>query len=172
MSNERKILYVSAGINFVIGIIAGIILFCGQMRNDTSVTGNIYEFDTVVSATDFFRMTWINLIWMFSIVAARNMLRAKLIHPVLLIRGCVNSFSLLYILGCFGMKEALSAILPQCFSVLPMIMVFSAELAVKHSDRDGGDYIRKSTFVAILLLSAVSSGVEVLLFRVFCAYLF
>ncbi len=172
MSNERKMLYVSAGINFIIGIIAGIILFCGQMRNGASVTQSIYEFDKAVSVTDFVRMTWINLIWMFSIVAARSMLNAKLVHPVLVVRGCVNSFSLLYILSVFGIKEALSAILPQCFSVLPMLMIFSAEIAVKHSDSDRGSSIRKSTVAAILLFSAISSGVEVLLFKAFCVYLF
>ncbi|MBE7033132.1 MAG: hypothetical protein E7406_02775 [Ruminococcaceae bacterium] len=172
MSNERKILYLSAGINFTIGIVIGIILFFGQIRNEAFASHNIYEFDRNVSVTDFVRMSWVNLIWMFSIVAARSMLSAKVIHPVLVIRGCVNAFSLLYILHSFGIKEAVFATLPQSFSVLPMLIIFSAETVARRTDGNGVLSIGKGGAVAVLLFSVVSAGIEVLLFRFFCAYLF
>ena len=175
MNNERKILYMSAGINFTIGIITGIILFFGQIRNGNIFSENIYDFDKVVSITDFIRMVWINLVWMFSVIIAHSMLKIKLIHPVLVARGCVNSFSLLYILNCFGIKEAATSIIPQCFTVLPMLIIFSAEAIWGRNDEGvskSAIAIKKHEILIIFILSLISAGAEILLFRFFSSNLF
>ena len=174
MSNERKILYLSVAVNFTLGIILGIILFNGQVKTATSI-GEMYDYDTTVSFTDFFRIAWMNLIWMFSIVAARSILRARLIHPVIALRGLVNSFSFSYMLNFFGIRESLCAFLPQCLSVLPLLIIFSVEVVLRMNNRmseSNAMTVKKSEIFVILFLSLLSSGVELMLFRLFCACLF
>ncbi len=175
MKNERKILYLSVLINFVIGVILGIVLFFGQIRSGKGIVQNMYEYDTDVSVTDFIRMMWASVLWLLSVFVSYGILRAKHIHPVIIIRGCVNSFSVLYVLYLFGLKEAAVAFIPQCFTILPMLLMFSAETIYVQSQRENqsaGILFKKSDIVRIFALSLLSSGAEVLIFKAFCTYLF
>ena len=173
MKNERKILYLSVVINYAIGIILGIILFFGQLRSGGDFPNDIYEYEKDVSVTDFIRMIWITMMWLFSVVAAYGILRIRLIHIVIILRGCISSFSALYVLHFWGIKEAVASILPQCVSVLPLLMIFSAEIAFPKSEaRGNGIALKKYEVIMMIVLSVVSAGAEVLFFKAFCSYLF
>lgn len=174
MNNERKILYMSAIINLVIGVSVGIVLFFGQLRSGNSLPENIYDYEKNISVSDFLTALWINALWLFSIPLAYGLLRVRLIHPVVIVRGAVTSFTVLYTLQIFGFREASASVIPQCLCVLPMLIMFSAETA---SSRKGGErgadiIVRKSEIFGIIALSIVSAGIEVLVFNLFCTYLF
>lgn len=176
MNNERKILYLSAGINFIVGIIVGTILFYGQMRVDPSLAENVYAYDKAASLSDFLRLSWLNLIWVFSILIAHSIFPVRMVHPVLVVRGCVSSFSVLYILTCFSIKEAAASVIPQCLSVLPLLGAFSVETALRHRENIKSGVqtfsVKRYEVAAIFVFSIIAAGIEVLIFRLFCSYLF
>lgn len=176
MNNERKILYISAGINFVVGIIVGTILFYGQVRVDPSLGENVYAYDKSATIADFMRLSWLNLVWIFSVLIAHSIFPARMVHPVVIVRGCVNSFSVFYILTCFGIKEAIASVIPQCLSVLPLLGIFSVEAALKHRENIKSGVqnfsVKRYEVAAIFIFSILAAGVEVLTFRLFCSYLF
>lgn len=175
MSNERKMLYMSVIINFVIGIVVGIILFFGQIRSQGPLPENIYSYDTVISAADFLRVAWVNLVWMFTTLAAQGILRIRFIHPIMIVRGCVASFTVLYTLYLFGIRESAASVIPQCLTTIPLLMFFSAEsMSGKNLRESGvsGILIKKSEAALMTVLSIVSAGAEVIIFRLFCTYLF
>lgn len=175
MSNERKMLYMSVIINFVIGVVVGIILFFGQIRSGGALPQDIYDYDTVISAADFFRVAWVNLIWMFTTLAAQGILRVRFIHPIMIVRGCVASFTVLYTLYLFGIRESAVSIIPQCLTAIPLLMFFSAESVSGKNTRESGIsgiLIKKSQAAIMTVLSIVSAGAEVIIFRLFCTYLF
>ena len=175
MSNERKMLYMSVIINFVIGVVIGIILFFGQIRSGGNLPENIYDYDTVISMADFFRVAWVNLIWMFTTLAAQGMLRVRAIHPIMIVRGCVASFTVLYTLYLFGIKESAASVIPQCLTSIPLLMLFSAESVLGKNSRESGIsgiVIKKSEAALMTVLSIASAGAEVIIFRLFCTYLF
>lgn len=176
MNNERKILYVSAAINFIVGIIVGIILFYGQMRTDPSLGESVYDYDKSVTIADFLRLSWLNLIWILSVFIAHIIFPVRMAHPVLVIRGCISSFSILYILSSFGIREAAASVLPQCLSVLPLLGVCSVETAMKYREniknKATAFSLKRYEIAAIFLFSLLAAGVEVIAFRFFCSYLF
>ena len=176
MNNDRKKLYISAGINFIVGIILGIILFYGQLKSDPTLTEKIYTYDKSVTLADFIRLSWLNLRWIFSVFISHSILPLRVIHPVLTIRGCVNSFSILYILSVFGIKEAFATALGQCLSILPLLGMFSVEAVIRHREnvRNGLEAfsVKRRELTAIFVFSLLSAGVEVILFRLLCTYLF
>ncbi len=175
MSNERKMLYMSVIINFVIGVVIGIILFFGQIRSGGPLPKNIYDYDTAISAADFLRVAWVNLVWMFTTLAAQCMLRVRFIHPIMIVRGCVTSFTVLYTLYLFGIRESAASVIPQCLTSISLLMFFSAESVSSRNLRESGMsgiVIKKSEAALMTLLSIVSAGAEVIIFRLFCTYLF
>ena len=176
MNNERKILYISVSINFLLGCMAGIVLFYGQVRHFQPFPEKGYTYTTVVSAGDFFRLCWLNLMWIFSVLLSRIILPARVFHPVVTVRGCVTSFSVLYILSCFGIREAVAAIIPQCVSVLPFLLLFSVLVATKQGQntKNGKEpnNFKRTEIALIFLFSTVTAAVEVFIFRIFCVCLF
>ncbi len=176
MNNERKILYISVGINFIVGIIVGIILFYGQMRAEPSLSENAYAYDKAATLADFLRISWLNFVWMFSVFIAHSILPMRMVHPVIVVRGLVSSFSILYILNSFGIKEAIASVIPQCLSVLPLLGAFSVETVLKHREnmKNGVEAfsVKKYEIAAIFVFCLLSAGIEVLTFRLFCSYLF
>lgn len=176
MNSERKVLYISAAVNFAIGIVLGIILFYGQLKSSGDDIGVIYEYDKTSSLSDFFRLTWLNILWMLSAFFARCILPLGFFHPVLAIRGCISSFSILYILSLFGIKEAAASLLPPCVSFLPLLLFFSVETVVKSRENIKNSYeasaLKRYEIASIFVLGMLSAAAEVLVFRLFCNYLF
>lgn len=176
MKGERRALYISAAINFVTGIVLGIILFYGQLKSTGKELGVIYEYDKTSSLSDFIRLSWLNILWMLSIFFARCILPLGFFHPIVVIRGCISSFSMLYILTLFGVREAVASIVPQCISVLPLLLFFSVETVIKYRDNLQSGYepcaLKRHEIASIFVFAMLSAAAEVLVFRVFCNYLF
>lgn len=176
MNSERKMLYISVGINFVVGVILGAVLFYGQLRSNPGVFETEYIYSKDVMIADFFRVAWLNILWLFSIFIAHNMISVAAMHPIVAIRGCAGSFSMLYILHFLGIKEAAASVLPQCLSILPLIAVFSVETVMKRRELVQSGFepfsMRRSDVAGIFVFSLLAAGAEVLFFRFFCVCLF
>lgn len=172
LTQERKRLCLFTAINFMIGIIMGIVLFYGQQRSNSTVFDGNYEFSTALEIMDFFRLSWINLLWLFSIFIARNILPVSSMHPFMLLRGCMSSFSLMYIFTYIGIREGLMSAVPQCFSILPLLMFFSIEMArkqrVSFETNSKTVTLKKSEIFLMLFGAALAGGIEMVLFRVLC----
>lgn len=170
LTQERKKLCLFTAINFIAGIIIGIVLFYGQQRSNPGVFEGGYEFDTTLEIMDFFRASWLNLLWLFSIFIAHNILPLAPMHPIMLLRGTMSSFSLMYILTYIGVKEAATSVIGQCFSILPLLMFFSVETVKKRKQtqegRQDGIYLKKSEIFMMFFCAALSAGVEMIIFRI------
>lgn len=175
MNNERRMLYISVAINFVIGIVIGIILFYGQMRSQSSLLQDGYDYDKSATFTDFFRLSWLNTLWLISIFFAHCILPVSVVHPIIAVRGCVSAFSILYILTLFGVREAVASVIPQCFSVLPLLAVFSVENIIRYRKNLKNGYepcsMKRHEIASIFIFSVLAGAAEVLIFRFFCMYL-
>ena len=144
----------------------GTILFYGQIKNDPSVFSGGYVYNKTLSLSDFFRVSYLNILWVFASFLCYNILPFSPVHPVLLIRAAMSSFSLLYILTFVGIKEASACILPQCFSILPLLMFFSVHNSIRYGKKkEGGFSLKRGEIFFIFLLSMLSGGIEVALFR-------
>ena len=63
VSAERKKLCLYVGINFVIGVIIGILLFFAHMRSNPIIHPEEYSYDKTVGIIDVIRVWWMNLMW-------------------------------------------------------------------------------------------------------------
>lgn len=176
MSNERRILYLSVGISFLAGVIVGILLFYGQMRSNPSVFENEYIYDTNVTISDFFRVSYLNMLWMFSIFISHNILPLGTVHPIVAVRGCAGAFCIMYILTFAGIREAVVSVLPQCLTILPVMAIFCVEIVIRRREniKRGAEpfSLRRSDVLAIFAFSVLAAGAETLLFRFFSLCLF
>ena len=125
MNSERKKLYMYSAVNFIIGIMLGIILFYGQIKNFPEGFFGEYSYDKTPQLLDLIRVAHLNIMWLFSAFMARSILPAAPAHPILLIRGLTNSFSAMYIMKFIGIREAVFSVFPQCLSFIPVMMYFS-----------------------------------------------
>lgn len=153
MTEERKKLCLYVGINFLAGIIIGAVLFYAHIRSNPQSSGAEYYFEKNLQFIDVLRAWWLNVMWSFSVILAHTVLPAKPVHIIVGIRGAVSSFSLLYLMETFGVNEAVTSALPQCLSVIPMLMCFSALCVEKRRQLidEGKETFRISRGTAILL---------------------
>ena len=171
MNEERRKIYISALINFLVGIVLGIILFYGQQKVDRGDLTAIYEYDKTVSTTDFFRLSWLNLLWLITIFFARILMPIWFFHPVFFVRGTISSFSMLYIVTLFGKVEAVASLIPQCFSILPLLLYFSVETVLKFKNSCELSTLKRGEIAKLFVFSMIAGATEVLLFEFFCNYL-
>ena len=176
MNDESRVLYISAAVNFVVGIVIGIILFYGQLKSAGNEISPIYEYDKNVSFADFFRLLWINILWMLSVFFARCILPVGVFHPIVTIRGLISSFSFLYIFSAFGIREASTSVIPQCFSALPLIYFFSVKTVTKYRYNVQNGFepcsLKRYEIAEVFMWSVLSAATEVLFFRFFGNILF
>ena len=176
MSEKRRILYLSATVNFIFGIVIGIILFYGQLKSADNEVLSVCKYDKNATLADFLRLSWLNIVWLLSVFFARCILPVGAFHPIVAIRGTISSFSILYILTLFGIREAATTIVPQCFSVLPLLLFFSVETVEKHRNNIQNGLepcsLKRNEIATIFVLGILAAASEVLIFRVFCKYLF
>ena len=172
MNGERKKLYLYAGVNFLIGITVGIVLFYGQMKHDSSIFGAEYSYDSTVEIIDFFRVWWLNTMWLFSAFLAQAFLRVATIHIIVAVRGCASSYGSMYLINYIGIREAVISVLPQCISILPLLIWYSVNCGMKRiSNENEGVFMKRGDGVRIFLLSMFSAGIETLCFMFLCRYL-
>lgn len=170
MNREQKLIYISVGINFLLGIIIGMVLFYGQIRTDISVFDGINVAGGVISFGEFLHVSWLDFLWLIFIFLFHNMLPMPLIHPVMMLRGTCTSFCVMYILTFMGIKEAVAAVLPQCFSILPIMILFSVKVVEKRKNivENGGEPFSFSRSEALLtiLISLIAGGLEVIFYSI------
>ena len=170
MYGSRKVLYITTGINFLFGIIIGIVLFYGQLQADVSVFEDVKVYDSSVSFADFLKVSGSNFLWLAGIFVCGNILPLIFVHPVIILRACCSSFSLMYILNFVGIKAAAVAVLPQCFSILPAMILFTALVEEKRKNgagrEEGSISFKRKDFVITLLSALLSAGAETSLFAV------
>ncbi len=176
MSNERKKLYTAVFINFLIGIMVGIVLFYGQMNSSLDLPKGEYTYDTSIELADFFRVSWLDMLWLFSVFITHNIFPLAYMYPIIVIRGCCNSFCLMYIFNFIGIKEGVVSVLSQCFSILPLLMFMCVNISEKRRRMNlkSSEVLSLSRIetLMIFLLSMLSGAVETLFFRFFCICLF
>lgn len=176
MSNERKILYIWVGISFAVGVILGILLFYGQMRSNSAVFESEYIYNTNVKLGDFFRVSYLNMLWVFSIFIAHNILPVSVVHPIIAVRGCAGAFSTMYILTFAGVREAVVSVIPQCLSILPVLALFCVEIVMRRREniKRGAEpfSLRRRDIVAIFAVCVFAGALETLFFRLlsFCLF--
>ena len=170
MNREQKLIYISVGINFLVGIIIGMVLFYGQIRTDISVFDEVNVTGGVISFGEFLHVSWLDLLWLIFIFLFHNLLPMPFIHPVMMLRGCCTSFCVMYILTFMGIKEAMAAVIPQCFSILPIMILFSVKVVGKRKNiiENGGETFTFSRSEALLtvLISLIAGGLEVIFYRI------
>ena len=150
----------------------GIVLFYGQMKHDSSIFGAEYSYDSTVEIIDFFRVWWLNTMWLFSAFLAQAFLRVAPIHIIVAVRGCASSYGSMYLINYIGVKEAVISVLPQCISILPLLIWYSVNCGMKRiSNENEGVFMKRGDGVRIFLLSMFSAGIETLCFMVLCRYL-
>ena len=176
MKKDYKPLYISVAINFLVGAVIGIILFYGQVKNAGEEINVIMEYNKEATLSDFFRLSWENALWLVALFFARSILPVAFLHPIVALRGTVSSFSALYILTAFGVREMMVSLFPQCVSILPILAFFSVEAVLKYKNNVQNGHepcsLRRYEVASMLVMSVVASAVEVLFFAFFCKYLF
>ncbi len=113
--------------------------------------------------------------WMLSVLLGHSVMCAAPIHVIIGLRGAVNSFSALFMLEFFGVKESAVAVIPQCLSVLPMLMIFSGFYVEKRKNgiTEGKEFLvltRKET-ASIFGFSLIAALLEAVIFRLLAVIL-
>lgn len=160
-----------AAIYFTLGTAAGIVLFYG--------TGAAAEFSAKLSPVTpilFARLVWNDILWLLSVYMAGIMFPFYGAHPVLAVRGVVNGYSLSCMLKSSGVKYAAAAAIPQCLSILPMLLVLSAHTHVRRKylteQNKDPSVMRKSETLTIFAYAISTAAVETLFYTLFCKILF
>ena len=163
--------------NFILGAILGTILFYAQL-NAQGIDKESMElsFNTKVKWIDFLGLSYTNALWFISIFLAYRILPSAIFHPIIIARGAVVAFSVSYIINFFGISEAAAAVIPQCFSILPAMLLFSCKIIQKRRNAQllckEMFSIRRADIVFTMLLALLSASIESLVFKLFCTYLF
>lgn len=154
----------------------GIILFYGQRHSGWDVQSNEYTYVTTVEIADFFRASWLDMMWIFSAFIIHNILPLVYIYPIVVIRGCCNSFCAMYLFQFVGIKEGIASIISQCFSILPILMYMCIRFVEKRRRKNlsMGEALclSRTDTLFVFALSLFAGAVETLLFRFFCLCLF
>lgn len=176
MTSERKKLYLCAGINLILGVIIGIVLFYGQMKSDPQAFPAEYYYETSVGLIDVLKAWWMNLLWTVSLILSYGVLRMPCIHIIVAVRGCVSSFNVMYILHYIGLKETIVSVLPQCISILPLLICLSVFFAGKEKMAEyaekGGFFIKRIQLGAVFITALIAAALETAAFKGLCLCLF
>ena len=111
MTEERKKVINSICISFLTGTILGIILFFAQLKSGAENV--VFEIKKNISTGDFFRVAWMNMLWMISVFIARCILPVRYMHPIILLHGIKIGFSSTCMIKLSGAVNAAVVIIPQ-----------------------------------------------------------
>lgn len=158
------------------GTIIGIVLFYGQMRHNPAVFLTEYSYDKTLEIIDFFRAWWTNTMWLFAVFIAQGFVRAIPLHVMVGIRGVASSYCSMYIANYLGIKECVISVLPQCMTILPLVIWFSVTSAEKRINNAAGGaegtFMKRIDGVKIFVLSMISAAFETAVFAFLCYCLF
>lgn len=176
MTNERKKLCTAVFINFLVGIMVGIILFYGQSNSGWDVQLDEYTYVTTVEIADFFRVSWLDMMWIFSAFIIHNILPLVYIYPIVVIRGCCHSFCAMYLFQFVGVKEGVASVISQCFSILPILMYMCIRFVEKRRRKNlsMGESLSlsRAETLSVFMVSLFAGALETLFFRLLCLCLF
>jgi len=164
LSAVKKRIYIYAAFNFLLGAIAGIVLFYGQQKSGDAFNEDIM-LKTNIGMLDFVQLSWLNLLWFTAIPVSGLLASWAAAHPIMLARGAVCTFSVCCILKYCGILKAAAAVVPQCVSVLPAMLFLSSENIKKDEDKKGA--ITRRDFILMVVLSLICAAVEALLYSAF-----
>ena len=114
--------------------------------------------------------------WMFSVFIAQGFVHSAPLHIIVGVRGCASAYGSMYIANYLGIKETVISVLPQCMTILPLIIWFSVTSAEKSSSdyekgREGF-VMRRTDGMKIFLFSLLSAVLETAIFALLCYCLF
>lgn len=162
-------IYLCTFINFISGAIIGTVLFYGQLKMITEAEA-VPAFTEKISWLDVLKLTYTNLLWLISIFISYRLVPLVFFQPIIISRGAVSTFSVLYVMNYYGVLWAAKVIIPQCFSILPAMAFFFFSLVQKHkkSMLSGSElYIKRKDIIFAIILSLASAMAESGLFLAF-----
>ena len=168
-SKPRNKIFLCTFINFIIGAIIGTILFYSQLKLKSD-TKTVPVFTDKITMLDALRLFYANLLWLISIFISYRLVPLVFFQPIMISRGAVSTFSVLYVMNSYGVLWAAMVIIPQCFSILPIMSFFFYQLAekCKNSVLSGSEfYIKRKDILFTIMLSIVATIVESVMFLAF-----
>lgn len=162
-------IYLCTFVNFIIGATIGTILFYSQLKSEpeTQVVPVFTEKITMLDAT---RLFYTNLLWLISIFISYRLVPFVFFQPIMISRGAVSTFSVLYVMNSYGVLWAARVIIPQCFSILPIMSVFFFQLVQKYKNCmfAGSEFsVKRKDILFCIMLSLLATVVESGLFLAF-----
>ena len=171
MKNPKPInkIFLCTFISFIIGATIGTILFYSQLKL-VSETKTVPVFTERITMTDALRLFYTNLLWLISIFISYRLVPFIFFQPIMISRGAVSTFSVLYVMNSYGVLWAARVIIPQCFSILPIMAFFFYKLTEKYKKCvfSGNEfYIKRKDILFTIMLSILATIVESGLFLAF-----
>ena len=175
VSTERKRILNSVCINFLCGVIMGIILFYSQLKAGGMIAEDL-DIENNISAEDLFRIAWMNMLWLVSVFLARCVAPVRYMHPIMVVRGLINGFSATCIIHQCGAVKAAAVVLPQVMTLVVMLAAYSVILIEKRSAAilklKEPNVMKKTEIIAMMLFSLLAAAAEIALFKLFLLCLF
>lgn len=165
----RNKIFLCTFINFILGAVTGTILFYGQLKAQTDNTF-VPSFTEKISWLDVFRLFYTNLLWLISIFISYRLVPLVFFQPIVISRGAVSTFSVLYVMHSYGVLWAARVIIPQCFSILPTMVIFFFQLVqkCKRSMLSGSElYVKRKDILFTIVLALAAAAIESGLFLAF-----
>ncbi len=174
-SLDRKKLVITL-VNYALGAVIGIVLFYAQMRGTGFDFSEDLEFVPSLSVESFLKTAWTNMLWIFSVFLFHSITSCVSAQPVMVARGVVDTFCAMYLLSSFGIKVTLASALPQCFSILPVMTLFTLGILKRRKNAvlSGREpcTIKRRDAALFFVISILSASVEAVFFKLICAILF
>ena len=172
--DRKKLIIILA--NYAIGAIIGIVLFYAQMRGAGAEFSEDIEFIPSLSVGSFLKTAWTNMLWIFSVFLFHSITSCVSAHPIMAVRGIVDTFCAMYLLNSFGIKVALASELGQCFSILPGLSIFTLSILKRRKNAvlAGREpcTIKRRDAAIFFMISLLAACVEAVFFKLICAILF
>ncbi len=173
-SDQKKLIITLA--NYALGGVIGIVLFYAQMRGAGLDFSEDVEFVPTLSVGSFLKTAWTNMLWIFSVFLFHSITSCVSAQPVMAARGIVDTFCVMYLLSSFGVKVTLASALPQCFSILPVMALFTLSILKRRKNavlmgREPCTIKRRDTAL-FFMISLLAACVEAVFFKLICMILF
>ncbi len=162
-------IYLCTFINFIIGATIGTILFYSQLKLEAE-TQVVPVFTEKITLLDAIRLFYTNLLWLISTFISYRLVPIVFFQPIMISRGAVSTFSVLYVMNAYGVLWAARVIIPQCFSILPIMSFFFFQLVEKYKNcmlSENEFSVKRKDILFAIMLSIAATIVESGLFLLF-----
>lgn len=172
---DRKKLTITL-VNYALGGVTGIVLFYAQMRGVGVEFSEDAQFIPSLSVESFLKTAWTNMLWIFSVFLFHSITSCVNAQPVMAVRGMVDTFCVMYLLNSFGVKVAMASALPQCFSILPVLTLFTLSILKRRKNAvlAGREpcTIKRRDAALFFMISLLAACIEAVFFKLICTILF